>query len=676
MLPPKVKKELHITKIHGVELKDYYYWLRERENPRVKEHLELENQYTDWVMEDTAQLQKELFEEMKRRIKEEDKSVETPQGDYFYYNRTLQGKEYKVWYRRHRNKNEEEKILDLNEIAESEKLTYLKLGAFKVSPDGNFLAYSLDINGSEEFTLYCKNLLTNEVTKMVENIYYNVEWDNSGEKIFYHILTSDTKRPYRLYVYDLKSKTSELLLEEKDEAFFLHFGKSKDKKYIFINCGSTITTECWFIDLSKDKYTPVLFAPRCSGVEYYVTSWRDLFFIHTNENAINFKVLTVDQSNFSDKKSWQEFLPHNEEVWIEDLETFSDFIVIKEREQGIQKFRVFSASGSDYYIDFPEEIYTIDSYNYPVWEGNNFRFYYTSLKTPNSVYDFDLLTKERKLIKKQEIVGGYDEDNYVTERLLAVSSDGTQVPISLVYKKGLLKNSENPLFLNGYGAYGICKDPYFSSVRLSLLERGFVFAIAHIRGGGDLGRAWYENGKFLKKKNTFYDFIASAKKLIEEGYTSPEKLIINGGSAGGLLMGAVTNMAPELFKGVIAEVPFVDTLNTMLDASLPLTVTEYEEWGNPNEKEYFDYIRSYSPYDNVEAKEYPNILATGGWNDPRVSYWEPAKWVAKLRELKKDSNIVILKTHFDEGHMGASGRYSSLKEMAFIYAFCFKILQN
>jgi len=501
-----------------------------------------------------------------------------------------------------------------------------------------------------------------------------VEWGNDNKTIFYTTL-DEAKRPYKLYRHILGTaqEEDEMVYQESDEAFYLSISKTRDKEYLIMTLGSMTTTEVRYLkaDLPKDNFQVI--HPRQHEMEYYVAHHSDKFYIMTNDEAKNFKLMEVSVTDPS-KKNWKEVIPHSDSVKIDGMDVFRNHLVVYEREKGLKKIRITNLMDSQvHYVDFPEPVYTYWRSRNPDFNTNMLRFNYTSLVTPRSVFDYNMDTKTRELKKQYEVLGGYDPSLYQSERIFAKASDGTMVPLSLVYRKGMVKDGNNPLLLHGYGSYGISQEPTFSSNRLSLLDRGFVYAMAHVRGGGEMGRYWYEDGKLLKKKNTFTDFIACAEHLIAEKYTSSNKLVIYGGSAGGLLMGAVTNMRPDLFKAVIADVPFVDALNTMLDPSIPLTVIEYEEWGNPNEEEYYDYMKSYSPYDNVEAKDYPNMLITAGLNDPRVQYWEPAKWTAKLRALKTDKNILLLKTKMGEGHMGASGRYDYLKDIAFEYAFIFDL---
>jgi oligopeptidase B len=673
--PPVAQKIPKVDTVNGEVRVDNYYWIRERDNPEVTAYLEAENKYTASMMKDTEELQEKLFKEMVSRIKETDLSVPEKIDDYYYYTRTEEGKQYNIYCRKKGSlRAEEEILLDVNEL--SKGYDYFYIGVYKVSPDHQLLAYSVDTSGAENYTLYVKNLNSGELLKdVIPNTYYSVEWANDNMTLFYNIL-DEAQRPYKLFRHKLgtEPKDDVLVYHEKDDAYYLDLKKSKSKDYIFINLGSMVTTEVRYLDANNPEGDFKLIHPRQHEMEYYVEHHGDDFYILTNDNAKNFKLMRVPVENPS-KENWVEVIPHSESVKIDDMELFKDHLVVYERENGLKKIRITNlTSDQTHYVEFLEPVYTLWQANNPDFNTNLLRFNYSSLIVPRSVFDYNMDTKIRELKKQYEVLGGYNPSLYQSERIFAKAEDGTMVPISLVYKKGMIKDGKNPLFLYGYGAYGSSSEPYFSSNRLSLLDRGFIYAIAHVRGGGEMGRYWYEDGKLLHKRNTFTDFIACAEHLIAQKYTSREKLVMAGGSAGGLLMGAVTNMRPDLFKAVIAEVPFVDVINTMLDPSIPLTVIEYEEWGNPHQKGYYDYMRTYSPYDNVAPKDYPNILITAGLNDPRVAYWEPAKWTAKLRALKTDNHLLLLKVNMGAGHGGASGRYDYLKEIAFDYAFVFKVL--
>lgn len=674
---PMAKTVPKTDSIHGEVRVDNYFWLRNRNNPEVIEYLEAENKYTEAMMKHTEKLQEQLYQELLGRIKETDLSVPEKIDAYYYYTRTEEGKQYPTYCRKKGNlEAEEEILLDQNALAAGHK--YLRIGVYKISPNHQFLAYSIDPTGSETYTLYVKDLNSGELLEdKILNTYYDVEWANDNKTLFYSIL-DEAKRPYKIYRHGLGNdpKADVLVYHEKDEAFYIDISKTKSKAYLLVTLRSKTTSEVHYLEADRPTENFRGIHPRQHEMEYYLDHHSDKFFIRTNENAKNFKLMETLLTAPS-KKNWKEVIPHRDSVKIEGLNVFKNHLVVYERENGLKKIRIHHAGnvGSCFYVDFPEPVYTFLPDRNPDFNTNILRFNYASLVTPRSVYDYNMEHKTRELKKQYEVLGGYDPALYKSERIFAKASDDAIIPISLVYKKEMFKkDGSNPLYLYGYGSYGYSIDPYFDSNRLSLLNRGFIYAIAHIRGGGEMGRQWYDQGKLLQKRNTFTDFIACAEHLINEKYSSSDGLIVSGGSAGGLLIGAVTNMRSELFKIVIADVPFVDVVNTMLDPSIPLTVTEYEEWGNPSDKVYYDYMKSYSPYDNVEAKDYPHLLITAGLNDPRVQYWEPAKWTAKLRALKTDKDILLLKTDMGSGHGGPSGRYDYLKEIAFEYAFIFDIL--
>ncbi len=673
--PPIAEKIPKVDTSFGDVRVDDYFWLRDKNNPEVIKYLEAENKYTEAVMKSTEKLQEKLYKEMLSRIKETDFSVQEKVDDYYYYTREEKGKQYKIYCRKKGSLDSPEEILlDANELAKGHN--YLDVGVYKVSPDHQLLAYSIDTTGAEDFILYFKDLGTGKaLTDVIPNTSYSAEWANDNKTIFYNTLDK-AKRPYKLYRHILGTdpKNDVLIYHEKDEAFNLDLKKSKSKAYFFLVLESETTSENWYLDASHPEAHFKIIQPRQHEMEYSVEQHGDKFYILTNDNAKNFKLMQAPVNNPS-KGNWKVVIPSADSVKLDNIEVFKNHLVVYERERGLKKIRITNLTDNQvHYVDFPEPVYTFWPERNPDFHTNLLRFDYFSLITPKSVFDYDMDKKTRELKKQDEVLGGYNPSLYQEERIFAKASDGTLVPISLVYKKGMERNGKNPLFLYGYGAYGISSEPYFSSNRLSLLDREFIYAIAHVRGGGEMGRYWYEQGKLMNKKNTFTDFIACAEHLIAEKYTSEEDLVINGGSAGGLLMGAVTIMRPDLFKVVVADVPFVDLINTMLDPTLPLTVIEYEEWGNPQEKKYYEYMRSYSPYDNVHAKAYPNMLITTSLNDPRVSYWEPSKWTAKLRALKTDDNLLLLKINMGAGHGGSSGRYDFLKDIALEYAFIFKVL--
>jgi oligopeptidase B len=647
---------------------DNYFWLRDRKNPDTIQYLEAENEYTKAAMKHTDALQSKLYSEILGRIQQTDLSVPTKRDDYFYYTRTEEGKQYAIYCRKHGSLDaKEEVLLDGNKMAEGKK--YFRVGNFVASPNHKLLAYSVDFEGDEAYTIHVLDLATGKLlADTIPNTYYSLEWASDNATFFYTVLDA-AKRPYKVFRHTLGGKRDALVCHETDERFNVELAKTRSRAYILINIDSSLTSEVRYLkaDRPKDKFATLL--PRIQETEYDVAHRGDSWFIRTNDGAKTFRLVEAPVKDPS-RANWKEVMPARPDATIESVTAFKDDLVTEERDRGLNKIRVQNFStGAVHYVEFNEPVYTASLGGSAEYDTKVLRFSYTSLVTPNSVFDYNMETRVRDLKKQQPVLGGYDPAKYQSERIYATAPDGVKVPISLVYKKGLVQNGKAPMLLYGYGAYGISMDPEFSSDRLSLLDRGFVYAIAHIRGGADLGKPWHEDGRILKKINTFTDFIACAEYLIAGKYTSADRLAIMGGSAGGLLMGAVTNMRPDLFAVVVAKVPFVDALNTMLDASLPLTVGEYEEWGNPNEKQYYDYIKSYAPYENVGAKEYPTMLITAGLNDPRVSYWEPAKWTAKLRAMKKDQHMLLLKTNMGSGHFGSSGRYEYIKETAFDYAF-------
>lgn len=670
MNPPIAEKRPVSKTVHGKQLTDDYAWLREKQSSEVIAYLNAENEYTKAQTAHLETFRENLYAEMLGRIKEDDASVPYLKSGYWYYTRTETGKAYQIHCRKQGSLDaEEEVLLDENLLAEGHD--FFDLGDLDISPDNRQMAYTVDTDGNEKYALYVKDLETGVVTKeAIEDIYPDIEWANDNKTIFYIILDEKTHRAYQLYRYVIGSgQGGTLVFEEPDEAYFLSLYKTKDEKFFFLYVSSNITTEMYYFSADEPLAAPTLFQERRYKVEFGAEHHEGWFYISTNEDALNFKLMRT-RVGVHAKEDWEEVIPHNADVKIDSIDVFRDHLVVYLRRAGLKNIHVRKlSSGETYDIPFEEPVYT-------VWHGANLefdttilRFNYSSLTIPASVYDFDLETQSRELRKRQAVLGGYDPSDYASERIFATSPDGTQVPVSIVYRKDKRLEGPQPLFLYAYGSYGVTVEPYFRSSRLSLLDRGMVFAIAHIRGGGALGRGWYENGKFLKKKNTFADFIASAEHVVAQGYTDAGQMAIGGGSAGGMLMGAVLNERPDLFKVAEAHVPFVDVVNTMLDPNLPLTVPEYDEWGNPEQEEFFQYMLSYSPYDNVVAQDYPDILITAGLNDPRVHYWEPAKWCARLRAVKTDSNILLLKTNMDAGHQGASGRYGHLKETAFEYAF-------
>ena len=673
-IAPKQPKEINQ---HGRTRIDNYFWMRYREDPEVLKYLHTEQDYLEEVMQHTKPLQEQLFQEMKGRIKEDDSSAPEKDGDYVYYTRYEAGKQYPFYCRKKTTSDgQEEILLDQNALAGDSD--FCRVGSFTVSLDGDKLAYSVDADGTEICTIYIKDLTTGELLpEQIMNTYGDVyghsgiEWACNGTSFFY--LTRDAAlRPYRIYRHILGQNPDQdsLLLEETDETYFLWLSQSRSKAYIFAHMHSTTIDEWMFLPNDGSTFEFKTFQPRIPGIEYQVEHAGDQFFVITNEDAQNFKLMRTPLHAMT-KENWEEVLPHRLDTLITGMDAFEDFFVLYERNGGFKQIRVSQTDGltNAWNIPFPEPVYNLFPMHNPENKTDVLRFIYTSLVTPNSVIDFNVKSKTWTIVKQDEIPSGYDANQYVSERTYAIASDGTQIPMSLVYKKDFEKNGNNPTLLYGYGSYGFSVDPSFNANIISLLDRGFVFAIGHIRGGSEMGRAWYENGKMLNKRNTFTDFIACAEQLIKEQYTRTEKLAIMGGSAGGLLVGACVTMRPDLFGAVVAQVPFVDVINTMSDPSIPLTTLEYDQWGNPDNKEFFEYMMSYSPYDNIRSADYPHILITTGLNDPRVAYWEPAKFTAKLREMKTNDKTVLMRTNFGAGHAGASGRYDRLKEVASDFAF-------
>jgi oligopeptidase B len=664
-----------IDTLHGDILIDNYYWLREKDNQNVIAYLNAENEYTNSIMENTDALQERLYQEMLGRIKETDLSVPQRIDSFYYYSRTEEGKQYPIYCRKNGSLDApEEIILDQNALAEGYE--YFDLGIMRISPDHRLLAYSIDTTGEERFTLVVKDLnMGTHQKEKIASTGYSAAWACDNRTLFYTVL-DNAKRPYKLYQHTLGTdpSTDVLVFHEPDDAFWIYISLTKSEQFLVLELGSHTTTEVYFMNAHSPNDGFTCIHPRENQVEYYIDHHRDKFYILTNEDAINFKLMEADTAR-PFKEYWNTVLPHRDSVKIEGIDVFKDHMIVYERIHGLEQLLVIDMNtGKRHYVDFPEPVYSFWLHDNNEFNTDLVRFTYNSLTTPRTVFDYNMNTHERVLKKQYEVLGGYDPTDYQSERIFATAHDSTRVPISLVYRKGLVKNGTNPMYLVGYGAYGESWDPYFSSNRLSLLDRGFIYAIAHVRGGGEMGRQWYDEGKLLKKMNTFTDFLACTEHLIASGYTARSHLAIAGGSAGGLLIGAVLNMQPDLFKAAVADVPFVDLIHTMLDPNLPLTVLEYEEWGNPQDSVYYEYMKSYSPYDNVKSQDYPNILITAGFNDTRVMYWEAAKWTARLRAMKTDQNLLLLKTKMGTGHLGASGRYDYLQDIAFEYAFLFKVL--
>ncbi len=673
ILPPTAKKIARELAMHDDVRIDHYYWMNKREEPGVIEYLNNENDYNERMTAHTKELQEDLFQEMKGRIKEDDKSVPYKLNGYWYLTRFETGKDYPVYSRKKESLETSEEILfDVNKMAEG--FEYYSLGGLNVSQNNKLIAFGVDTLSRRKYTIQVKNLATGELyPEKIENTTGGSTWANDNKTLYYTKKDEQTLRSYQIYKHILGTDPAEdeLIYEEKDETFNTYVYKSKSREYIIIGSSSTLTTEYRFLKADNPEGEFSVFQPRVRGLEYSISHYGGHFYILTNKDkAVNFKLMKTPVEK-TKMESWEDLIPHREDYLLEDIDIFKEFLVVSERNNGLNKIRIIRWDNSEeYYIPFDNETYTAYTSINPSFNTVVLRYTYNSLTTPTSVVDFNMETREKTVLKEQEVLGGkFDKANYHSERIWATAVDGTKIPVSMVYHKGMKRDGKNPLLQYAYGSYGSTIDPYFSTVRLSLLDRGFIFAIAHIRGGEYLGREWYEDGKLFNKRNTFTDFIDVSKHLIEEKYTSAEHLYAMGGSAGGLLMGAVANMAPELYNGIIAAVPFVDVVTTMLDDSIPLTTGEYDEWGNPNNRDYYEYMKSYSPYDNVIEQDYPNMLVTTGLHDSQVQYWEPAKWVAKLRELKTDSNRLLFHTNMDAGHGGASGRFEALKEVAEEYAF-------
>ncbi|MCP4726893.1 MAG: S9 family peptidase [bacterium] len=669
--PVAAKNPVELEKFGDVRT-DNYFWLRERENPEVISHLEAENEYTKAMMSHTDDLQESLYNEIVGRIKEDDTSVPYKMDDYYYYSRYEEGKDYPIYCRKKDSlEGTEEILLDVNVMAVGYE--YYSVSSRAVSFNQDILAFTEDVHGRRINTLKFKNLKTGEyLPDEIPEVTSNVVWANDNKTIFYTKQDMGTLRWYQIYRHILGTSPDEddLVFEETDDTFSCRIFRTKSKKYMMISSTQTLSAEYLYLDADNPSGLFRVIQTRERDHEYSVDHFGDYFYITSNWNAQNFRLMRT-RVNRTQKRYWEEVIPHRSDVLFNGIEIFSDYLVVNERKEGLRQLRIMPWSGTgEHYLEFEEPAYAAYIGTNLDFDTPLLRFEYTSLTTPETIYDYNMQTKEKTMLKQQEVLGGYDPADYQTERIYADTRDGTKVPISLVYKKDLKKpDGTNPLWLYGYGSYGSSRDATFNSPRISMLDRGFIYAIAHIRGGSEMGRYWYEEGKLLNKKNTFTDFIDCGEYLIKEGYTGSEKLFASGGSAGGLLIGAVINMRPDLFEGVIASVPWVDVITTMLDETIPLTTSEYDEWGNPNDKEYYDYMLSYSPYDQVEAKGYPHMLVLTSLYDSQVQYFEPAKWVAKLREMKTDENLLLLETKMEGGHGGASGRYKRYRDNAFQFAF-------
>jgi oligopeptidase B len=680
--PPIAEKIPFEMVEHGNERIDDYFWMRlsdaqkeaaqpDEQTQKVLDYLNAENAYLEAKMAPYKNLRENLFNEIIGRIEQKDESVPVTKNGFSYYSKFEEGDDYPRYYRRNISTGQKQLLLDGPEMGKN--LSYFSIGGQTVSPDNNFLVYGVDTVSRRQYVLHIKDLTSGKMlTDEIKNTTGYAVWANDNKTIFYTRQDQMTLRSYQIYKHVIGTpvESDELVYEEKDETFSCYVSKSKSDEYIFIESSQTLSSEVRFISANDVNEEWKIVQPRERNHEYSVSHFGDHFYIITNDKARNFRLMKTPVAK-TEKKNWEEVIAHRPETFLEGIEIFSDFFVLEERTKGLANLRVKSWTTEDeHYIEFNDPAYMAYTSANPEYNTDVLRFGYTSLTTPNSVFDYNMKTQERELLKQTKVLDDtFSPDNYISERHYATARDGVQVPISLVYKKGMELNGNNPVLLYGYGSYGNSIDPYFSSVRLSLLDRGFVFAIAHIRGGQELGREWYEDGKLLKKKNTFYDFIDCGEYLIEKGFTKPAHLYAQGGSAGGLLMGAVMNMRPDLWNGVIAGVPFVDVISTMWDETIPLTTGEFDEWGNPKDKEYYDYIMTYSPYDNIEKKDYPNTLITTGYWDSQVQYWEPAKWIAKLRANKTDDNLLMMYCNMDVGHGGASGRFERFKEVALEYAF-------
>jgi oligopeptidase B len=685
--PPVAKKIAEELTIHGDTRIDNYFWMRlsdeqkeaktpDAQTQDVLDYLNAENDYAKAVMADTDSLQEKLYNEIVARIKQDDQSVPVKIDGYWYYTRFEPGQDYALYCRKKGSLDAAEEIM-LNGPEMGAKHSYFSIGTYGVSTNNNLIAYSVDTVSRRQYTLYFKDLATGEIFEdEIPNTTGGATWANDNKTVFYSKQDPVTLRSFQIYRHTLGTPVADdvLIYQENDETFSCGIGKSKSKEYLLIGSSSTMSDEWHFLDANNPTGKWAVIQARERGLEYSVSQYKGDFYIVNNIGAQNFKISKAPIAN-PGKANWSDVIAHREDVLVEGLSIFKDFLVIEERKAGLAQIRIRPWEGkNEHYIEFKDPAYTAYVAGTPEFDTNIIRYGYSSLTTPSSTYDYDVVARTNELLKQQEVMdNSFSIENYTSERIMVEARDGALVPMSIVYRKDIDRSKANPLLLYAYGSYGASEDAYFSSVRLSLLDRGFIYAIAHIRGGQEMGRAWYEDGKLLKKKNTFTDFIDCADFLVKQNYSSPDHLYAMGGSAGGLLMGAVINMRPELWNGVIAAVPFVDVISTMLDESIPLTTGEFDEWGNPKDSVYYTYMKSYSPYDNIEAKNYPNMLVTTGYWDSQVQYWEPAKWVAKLREMKTDNNILILSTNMEAGHGGASGRFSRYHETALEYAFLLKL---
>ncbi|WP_347926084.1 S9 family peptidase [Pontimicrobium sp. SW4] len=673
IFPPVAKQIPKELVAHNDIRIDNYFWLNDRDNPEVIKYLEQENAYCDGMMKHTEQFQKNLFEEMKARIKEDDESVPYKYNGYWYIVKFETGKNYPIYIRRKESLDAQDELLfNCNEMAEGH--SYFKLTGISISPDNSKVSFGLDTVGRRQYTIHIKDLKTNKLfPEQITNATGSSTWANDNKTLFYTSKNELTLRSEKVFKHILGTSVDKdiMVYQEKDDTFNVSVYKTKSRQYIIIASNSTLTDEFQILEADKPNGDFKLFHPRVRGLEYSISHFEDHFYILTNlDNATNFKLMKTSIKNTA-IENWEEVVPHRKEVMLEGIDIFKEYLVMSERENGLNNIRIKRWDNTDdYYLPFDNETYTAYTSTNVDFDTTILRYGYNALTTPASIIDFNMVSKTKEVKKEQEVLGGkFKKENYISERIWATAEDGTKIPMSVVHHKNTKKSKETPLLMYAYGSYGHTIDPYFSTIRLSLLDRGFIYVIVHIRGSEYLGRPWYEGGKLLLKKNTFTDFIDCTKHLIAQNYSSPSHLYAMGGSAGGLLMGSILNMAPHLYNGIVAQVPFVDVVTTMLDDSIPLTTGEYDEWGNPNNLAYYNYIKSYSPYDNVANQDYPNILITTGLHDSQVQYWEPAKWVAKLRTHKANGTLLLLKTNMDAGHGGASGRFESLKEDALEFAF-------
>lgn len=668
--PPVPFKQEYVIEMHGDRRIDYYYWMRDRDSQKILSHLEAENRYTHQFMKDYKKIQKSVYKELKRMIKEDDETAKVKYGEYLYFRRYFKGKDYPVYYRQNIKTSKIEELVDVNRIAKGKDFCHLT--SLKVSPDGKKIAFAVDYVGRRFYTIYFKDLLSGKILDdiKISSVTSNFVWGLDSNTVYYTKQDTQTLRWYEVYSFDLKNKQSSLIYRENDPVYSVYLTKSLSEKFVFINIDSTLTTEVRYIDLSDPGRWLKVFREREKGVEYSVEDGGDCFFIRHNYGAKNFMISTVSKDlDTSDIANWKDFIPYRKDVFIEDFDVFEKFVTVFERKDALVKLRIISRnSNRDIYVKFKDEVYVVNPGENMEYSSDFYRYEYESPVNPPSVYDYDIINESSVLVKQKEYPS-YNPSLYHTERIWVISRDGVRIPVTILFKKD---GKHDKLYIYGYGSYGYSIDPVFNFSIFPLLERGFVYAIAHVRGGSELGREWYENGRLLNKKNTFYDFIDVTRYLVDKGY-GKNGVVAEGGSAGGLLVGAVANEASELYRVIIAEVPFVDCLTTMLDESIPLTTSEYDEWGDPRIKEYYDYIKSYSPYDNVDKRYYPNMLVTAGYHDSQVQYWEPAKWVAKLRENNLSDSVILLKVDMSAGHSGKTARYKVLEDIAFNYAFVMKI---